>query len=250
VNDQDLSNDRTRRSYDAIRGSRSARIRVVLADDHHLIRQAMRMMLEGDDRIEVLADVSDGREAVDAAARLHPDVVLMDLAMPNLNGIEATGQIVRQDPRVKVLILTGFVDDERVLAALRAGAAGYVVKRSDVNELLLAIQAVHLGNPYFSQSLSHGRSAVEYLLQAQRDGPTDSLSTREREVLQLVAEGHTNQEIADKLVLSIKTVEAHKAHIMAKLNAQNKTDLIKYAIRQGIISLGDDDVLASSQTPP
>ena len=249
MNDQSSSDDRTRRTYDAIRGGRSSRIRVVLADDHHLIRQAMRMMLEGDDRIEVVADVSDGREAVDAAARLNPDVVLMDLAMPNLNGIEATSQIVRQNPRVKVLILTGFVDDQRVLAALRAGAAGYVVKRSDVNELLLAIQAVHLGNPYFSQGLAHGRTPVEYLLQAQREGPTDALSTREREVLQLVAEGHTNQDIAEKLVVSVKTVEAHKAHIMAKLKAQNKTDLIKYAIRQGIISLGDDDVLAPSQTP-
>jgi two-component system response regulator NreC len=119
-----------------------------------------------------------------------------------------------------------------------------------VNELVLAIQAVHLGNPYFSQSLSGDRSPVEYLLQARGEGPADKLTGREREVLQLVAEGYTNQEIADRLVLSIKTVEAHKAHIMTKLRAQNRTDLIKYAIRQGIISLGDDDQLEPGQAVP
>lgn len=201
----------------------------------------MRVMLEMQEQIVVVAEASDGREAVSLSDMHKPDVVLMDLAMPGLNGVEATSQIVKQNPRTKVLIVTGYVDDQRVLTALRAGAHGYVVKRSDINELLLAIQAVNLGNPYFSQSLAHGRSPVEYLLQARGEGPADSLSPREREVLQLVAEGYTNQEVADRLVVSIKTVEAHKAHIMAKLKAQNRTDLIKYAIRQGIISLGDDD---------
>ena len=233
-----------------MRGGRSGRIRVLLADDHQLLRQAMRLMLEMQEQIEVIAEASDGREAVDLTDRLKPDVVLMDLAMPGLNGVEATGQIVKQNPRTKVLIVTGYVDDRRVLTALRAGAHGYVVKRSDINELLLAIQAVNLGNPYFSQSLAHGRSPVEYLLQARGEGPADSLSPREREVLQLVAEGYTNQEIADRLVVSVKTVEAHKAHIMAKLKAQNRTDLIKYAIRQGIISLGDDDQLLPGESPP
>ena len=247
MNDTEASENRARRTLESLRGGRSSRIRVLLADDHQLLRQAMRLMLEMHEQIEVVADVSDGREAVEMTDRIKPDVVLMDLAMPGLNGVEATSQIVRQNPRVKVLVVTGYVDDQRVLAALRAGAHGYVVKRSDVNELLLAIQAVHLGNPYFSQSLSHGRSPVEYLLQARGEGPADSLSAREREVLQLVAEGHTNQEIADLLVLSIKTVEAHKAHIMTKLKAQNRTDLIKYAIRQGIISLGDDDQMDRGQ---
>ena len=247
MNDTEASENRARRTLESLRGGRGSRIRVLLADDHQLLRQAMRLMLEMHEQIEVVADVSDGREAVEMTDRIKPDVVLMDLAMPGLNGVEATSQIVRQNPRVKVLVVTGYVDDQRVLAALRAGAHGYVVKRSDVNELLLAIQAVHLGNPYFSQSLSHGRSPVEYLLQARGEGPADSLSAREREVLQLVAEGHTNQEIADLLVLSIKTVEAHKAHIMTKLKAQNRTDLIKYAIRQGIISLGDDDQMDRGQ---
>jgi two-component system, NarL family, response regulator NreC len=233
-----------------MRGGRRGRIRILLADDHQLLRQAMRVMLEMNDDIEVVADVSDGREAVELTEKLKPDIVLMDLAMPGLNGVEATGQIVRQTPGTKVLVVTGYVDDQRVLQALRAGAHGYVVKRSDVNELLLAIHAVHLGNPYFSQSLAHGRSPVEYLLQARDEASQDSLSPREREVLQLVAEGHTNQEIADRLVVSVKTVEAHKAHIMAKLKAQSRTDLIKYAIRQGMITLGDDDDLEPGQRPP
>ena len=243
MNDAPVAVDRARRALDAMRGGRTDRIRVLLADDHAMLRQAMRIMLEMDERIEVVADVGDGRAAVDEALRLQPDVVLMDLAMPDLNGIEATAQLVHQNPRIKVLVITSMTDDRRVIAAIRAGASGYVVKRSDVNELLLAIQAVYLGNPYFSQSLAYGRSPVEYLLQAQREGPSDTLSPREREVLQLVAEGYTNQEVADKLVLAVKTVEAHKAHIMAKLKAQSKTDLIKYAIRHGMISLDDDDQL-------
>src|SRR5262249_15979391 len=160
--------DRARRALESMRGGRRGRIRVILADDHQLLRQAMRVMLEMDPGIEVIADVSDGREAVEAVGRLHPDVLLMDLAVANPDGVGATTQMVRQNRRTKVLILTGFVDDQRVLAALRAGAHGYVVKRSDVNELLLAIQAVYLGNPYLSQSLAGGRSPVEYLLQAQR----------------------------------------------------------------------------------
>jgi two-component system response regulator NreC len=232
--------DRARRALEAMRGGHGGRIRVLLADDHAMLRQSMRLLLEMHEQIEVIADVGDGRTAVDEALRLQPDIVLMDLAMPDLNGIEATAQILHQNPRIKVLVLTSLTDDQRVVAAIRAGASGYVVKSSDVNELLLAIQAVHLGNPYFSQSLAHGRSPVEYLLQARREGSGETLSPREREVLQLVAEGYTNQEVADKLVLAVKTVEAHKAHIMVKLKAQSKTDLIKYAIRHGMISLDDD----------
>jgi DNA-binding NarL/FixJ family response regulator len=233
-----------------MRGAHNGQIRLLLADDHQLLRQAMRVMLEVQEQIVVVAEASDGREAVSLSDVHKPDVVLMDLAMPGLNGVEATSQIVKQNPRTKVLIVTGYVDDQRVLTALRVGAHGYVVNRSDINELLLAIQAVNLGNPYFSQSLAHGRSPVEYLLQARGEGPADSLSPREREVLQLVAEGYTNQEVADRLVVSVKTIEAHKAHIMAKLKAQNRTDLIKYAIRQGIISLGDDEQLMPSQRAP
>jgi two-component system response regulator NreC len=200
-------------------------------------------MLEMQGPIEVVAEASDGHEAIGLTDLHKPDVVLMDLAMPGLTGVEATGQIVRRHPRTKVLIVTGYVDDQRVQTALRTGAHGYVVKRSNIDELLTAIQAVNLGNPYFGQSLAHGRTPVEYLLQSRGEGPADSLSLREREVLQFVAAGYTNQQVADRLVVSVRTVEAHKARIMAKLKAQNRTDLISYAVRQGITKLSDDDQL-------
>jgi DNA-binding NarL/FixJ family response regulator len=234
--------DRGRRPLYQARSATAGRIRVLIADDHAVLRQALRVLLEMHDEVEVIGDVSDGREAVEAAQQLQPDVVLMDLAMPHLNGVEATRQISQRVRGVRVLILTGYADDERILDALRAGAFGYVIKRSDVKELLLAIQAVHHGNPYISASISDGRSAIELLMQARSgvSGPSDKLTDREREILQLVAEGYPNQAIADRLVLSVKTVEAHKAHIMAKLGAQRTTDLIRYALRKGIISLDGD----------
>jgi two-component system response regulator NreC len=218
-----------------------APIRVLLADDHQLLRRAMRAMLEIQGPVEVVAEASDGHEATELTDLLKPDVVLMDLAMPGLNSVDATSRIAQRNPRTKVLIVTGDVDDLRVLTALRAGAHGYVVKRSDINELLVAIRAVNLGNPYFGQSLAHGRTPVEYLLQTRSEGPADSLSSREREVLQFVATGYTNQEIAERLVVSIRTVEAHKTHIMAKLMAQNRTDLVRTSSRQGMSDPADED---------
>lgn len=225
-----------------LKTSAGGRIRVLLADDHAVLRQALRALLERHDEVEVVGDVGDGRAAVEAAQILQPDVVLMDLAMPGLNGVDATRQLNQRVKGARVLILTGYADDERILDALRAGAYGYVIKRSEVSELLLAIQAVHRGNLYISASISDGRSAIELLIEAQkhRNGRGDKLTDREREILQLVAEGHPNQGIADRLVLSVKTVEAHKAHIMAKLGAQKTADLIRYALRKGIISLDPD----------
>ena len=234
--------ERSRRQPPTIKGPAGGPIRILLADDHAVLRQALRFLLESSQEVEVVADVGDGRAAVEAAQQLQPDVVLMDLAMPGLNGVEATRQLTQRVRGVRVLILTGYADDERILEALRAGAYGYVIKRSDINELLLAIQAVHRGNLYISESISDGRTAIDLLMQAQatRSGPGDKLTEREREILQLVAEGHPNQGIADKLFLSVKTVEAHKSHIMAKLGAQKTTDLIRYALRKGIISLDPD----------
>jgi DNA-binding NarL/FixJ family response regulator len=226
------------------------RIRVLLADDHQLLRRAMRAMLEIQGPVEVVAEASAGHEAIELTDRLKPDIVLMDVAMPGLSSVEATSQIVRRNPRIKVLIVTGDVDDLRVLTALRAGAHGYVVKRSDMNELLVAIRAVNLGNPYFGQSLAHGRTSVEYLLQTRGEGPADSLSSREREVLQFVATGYTNQEIAERLVVSVKTVEAHKTHIIAKLMAQNRTDLVRSTERLGRANPGDDDQLHPGERVP
>jgi DNA-binding NarL/FixJ family response regulator len=215
-------------------------VRVLLVDDHVVMRQALRMLLESQADLEVVADVENGREAVSAVERLTPDVVLMDVVMPGLNGLEATRQIRRVSPSTRVVVLSGFVDEDQLLEALRSGASGYIIKKSDVSELVLAIQTVHRGNSYFSSALSEGFDLAEVLFQAkrtdQRSG-VDVLTPREREVLQLIAEGYTNQGIANELYISVKTVEAHKAHIMAKLHARNRTDLIRYAIRKGIVRL-------------
>jgi|DewCreStandDraft_5_1066085.scaffolds.fasta_scaffold00055_56 DNA-binding NarL/FixJ family response regulator len=231
--------ERARRALAAMQESAKGRIRVLIADDHAVLRQALRLLLETHDEVEVVGDVGDGREAVELAEQLQPDVVLMDLAMPGLNGIDATRQLTQRARGVRVLVLSGYADEERLIEALRAGASGFVLKRSDVQELLIAIQAVHRGNPYISAALADGRSPIDLLIRAQTqvDADADKLTPREREILQLVAEGHPNQSIAEKLFLSVKTVEAHKAHIMAKLGAQRTTDLIRYAIRKGIISL-------------
>jgi DNA-binding NarL/FixJ family response regulator len=221
-------------------GRSNGRIRILLVDDHAVLRQALRLLLDAHQEVEVIGDVSNGREAVDAAEKLLPDVILMDMVMQGLNGLEATRQIRKRVPKTKVLILTGYMEDDQIMAALRAGAAGYIVKKSDVTELLLGIQSVYRGNTYFSSAISDTVPISEFLWQAQKgDGKAgyELLTSREREVLQLIAEGHSNQRIADDLFISVKTVEAHKAHIMSKLHAQNRTDLIRYAIRKGIVNL-------------
>lgn len=214
-------------------------IRVLIAEDHAVVRQALRYMLASQAGLTVVGEAANGREAVDLAEKLRPDVVLMDTVMPGLNGIEATRQIRGRLPKTKVLMLTGYMEDERVAGALKAGASGYVIKKSDLDELLAGIKAVHKGNPYFSQSISDG-DLTDYLWRLKsNDGKAghELLTGREREVLQLIAEGLSNQKIAAELYISVKTVEAHRAHIMAKLNAKNRTDLIRYALRRGLVSL-------------
>jgi len=216
------------------------RIRVLIVDDHAILRQALRQLLELHPEVEVVGDAANGREAIAATEKLLPDVVLMDMVMPGLNGVEATRQIRKRFPKTRVLILTGYMEDEQIIAALRAGASGYVVKRSDTEELLLGIQAVHRGNTYFSAAISDGDAVNQYLWQAKKeDGKAgyDLLTSREREVLQLIAEGYSNQRIAQELFISVKTVEAHKAHIMSKLHARNRTDLIRYALRKGLVGI-------------
>jgi DNA-binding NarL/FixJ family response regulator len=226
------------------------RIRVLLVDDHTLLRQALRMMLQGQEGLEIVGEAANGREAVDAADRLRPDVVLMDMVMPGLNGIEATRQIVRHAPGCRVLILTAYLEDDRLLEALRSGASGYVVKKSDLDELLLAIQSVHRGNTYFSADVSAAIAVNEVMMQAKQAEPKagyDLLTGREREVLQLIAEGMSNQRIADTLFISVKTVEAHKAHIMSKLHARNRTDLIRYAIKRGLVGLDPSNLTSDGR---
>lgn len=220
-------------------GAAILKIRVLIVDDHAVLRQALRYMLESQPGLEVVGEASNGREAVELTEKLSPDVVLMDTVMPGLNGIEATRQIRRRQPKTKVLMLTGYMEDEHVAGALKAGASGYVIKKSELDELLLGIQAVHRGNPYFSSSIGDG-DLTDYLWQLKsNDGRVgyDLLTAREREVLQLIAEGSSNQKIAEALFISVKTVEAHRAHIMTKLHAKNRTDLIRYALRKGLVAL-------------
>lgn len=216
------------------------RIRVLIVDDHAILRQALRQLLEARSEVEVVGDAANGREALEAVERLMPDVVLMDMVMPGLNGLEATRQIRKRFPQTRVLILTGYMEDEQILGALRVGASGYVVKKSDTEELLLGIQAVQRGNTYFSSAISDGDAINQFLWQAKKeDGKVgyELLTSREREVLQLIAEGYSNQKIAEELYISVKTVEAHKSHIMNKLHARNRTDLIRYALRKGLVGV-------------
>ena len=244
------SNAREGRDAAPVTRTRSARggvqrIRLPIVDDHTLLRQALRALLEAQPNLEVVGEAINGRDAVEIAEQTMPDVVLMDMVMPGLNGIDATRQILKRSPGTRVLILTAYLEDERLLQALRAGASGYVVKNSDLDELVLAIQSVHRGNTYFSSAVSEELAVNEVLLQAkQPDGKTgyDLLTNREREVLQLIAEGLSNQQIADVLVISVKTVEAHRSHIMTKLHAKHRTDLIRYAIRRGLIGLEMPDL--------
>jgi DNA-binding NarL/FixJ family response regulator len=223
---------------------RQRQIRVCVVDDHAVIRQGLRLLLETRPEIEVVADCENGREALLVVERMKPDVVLMDVVMPGLNGIEATRQIRKASTSTRVVILSGFVDEEQITGAMRSGASGYLVKNSDVSELVIAIQTVHNGNQYYSSALSEGFDIPELQVQARRPEQKtglDTLTAREREVLQLIAEGHTNQQIADELVVSVKTFEAHKAHIMDKLKEKSRTDLIRYALKRGIVKLESVD---------
>jgi two-component system response regulator NreC len=216
------------------------RIRVLIVDDHTIMRQLFRRYLEERPDIEVVGDAQNGREAVAATEKLQPDVVLMDMVMPGLTGLEATRQIRKRFSKTRVLILTGYMEDEQIIGALRAGACGYVVKHADLEELMLGIQAVYRGNTYFSSAISDGDAINQYMWQAKKeDGKVgyELLTSREREVLQLIAEGYSNQRIGQELFISVKTVEAHKAHIMSKLHARNRTDLIRYALRKGLVGI-------------
>ncbi len=220
--------------------SPARRIRVVIAEDQALVREALTLLLQQHGELEIVGAAANGRDAVDLAERLEPDVILMDLIMPGMNGIEASRQLRRRLPSARILLLTAHIEEEQIVEALRAGVLGCVVKRSDSAELMLAIQTVRRGNPYISEALSGGRTAFDYFMDArQESGSSDPLTAREREILQLIAEGYQNQAIADALVISVKTVEAHKAHIKTKLRAQSDMDLFRHAMRRGLITLDD-----------
>jgi len=216
------------------------RIKLLIAYRHTLLRQALRTVLATQSDIEVVIEAADGREAIEMAEKMQPDIVLMDTQLPVVSGIEATQLIKKRSSRSRVLLLTLGADDELILSMLRAGASGCLLKDADVSELLLAIRTAHRGGSYLSPQIAE-RMVQNYVRYAsnptEHQPPKELLSVREREILQLVAEGTGNQQIAQKLCLSVKTVEAHKAHIMRKLNVKGRTELIKYAIRKGLIEL-------------
>jgi len=213
-------------------------IRVVLADDHIIMRKGLRLLLERQPNITVVGEASDGRECVELAQAEKPDVVVMDLAMPNLNGIEAARQIVGQNPEIAVAVLSMHSDESYVIRALKAGARAYLLKDSAESDLIGAIKALSDGKSFFSPAIS--RLLVEdYMRALERKGVDDSyelLTTREREILQLLAEGKSNKEVANMLNLSLYTVETHRTHILQKLNLHTVPELILYAVRKGIIS--------------
>ncbi len=215
------------------------KIRVLIADDHAIVRDGLKMILAGRPDIEVAGEAVDGAEAVNKVKELEPDVVLMDITMPGKNGLEATREIKQLNPEVKILVLTMHESDDYFYKILEAGASGYFVKGGSSQELISAILAVWRGEVFIYPSMAK-KLLTHYLQRAKtgRDAETfGQLTNREQEILKLIAEGRNNQEIADLLVLSPTTVQTHRAHIMTKLGLHNRTELVKYAIRQGFITL-------------
>jgi DNA-binding NarL/FixJ family response regulator len=213
-------------------------ITVLLAEDHMIVREGLRALLEAEADVEVVGEAQTGRQAVQLAKRLRPDVVVMDIAMPLLNGTEATRQILKALPGTRVLILSAYTDDEYIRQAVLSGAAGYLVKQSTAHSLSGAIREVQKGNTFFSPSIANRvRSFHEELPDGDRVPKKNktALSSREVEVLQLIAEGKANKQVATELGISIKTVEKHRQHLMSKLDLHDTAGLTRYAIAAGII---------------
>ena len=206
--------------------------RIMLADDHAVVRQGFSMILAAQWDMEVVAEVSNGREAVEKAEELKPDVCVMDVTMPELNGIEATRRLAKVAPKTRVLALSMHKDSVYVREILRAGAKGYLLKDSSAEDFLAAVRAVALGKAYLSPEVSE---AVLEDYRKHVTDPIDLLSTREREVLQMIAESKTNKDIANALNLSVYTVEAHRGRIMEKLNLHSIGELVRFAVRNGLI---------------
>jgi NarL family two-component system response regulator LiaR len=211
-------------------------IRVLIADDHAIVRKGIRALLATEPEIEVVGEAEDGEQAIAHTQQLAPDVVLMDLVMPGLDGLDATRQIVAQQPRTHILVLTSFAGDDKVFPAIKAGAQGYLLKDSGPEELVQAIQQVFRGESSLHPSIAR-KLLRELADPTPREPEVDALTEREIEVLQLVAEGHSNREISEQLTISEATVRTHVSNILAKLNLGSRTQAALYALRTGIASL-------------
>ncbi len=209
------------------------KIRVLLADDHAILRKGVRLLIDSQADMEVAGDARTGREVVEQARKLAPDVIIMDVSMPEMNGIEATRQICEELTRTKVLALSMHKDSVYVREILRAGARGYLLKESEDDDLVKAIRCVHRGEAFLSPAIS---DAVLSDYRKFVSNPIDLLTNREREVLAMIAEGKTNKDIANALNLSVYTVESHRGSVMEKLNLHNTGDIVRFALRNGLIS--------------
>jgi two-component system, NarL family, response regulator NreC len=213
------------------------KVRVLIADDHGVVRKGLRLLLEQYPEIEVVGEAANGREVVRLATKLSPNVILMDVAMPLLNGIDAADQIRRTDDQIGVIMLTMHADEGYLLRALNAGVRGYLLKESAEGDLLRAVQAVSQGKPFFSPAITQ-TLLEDYMRVLKEDGLSDSfelLTAREREVLQLLAEGKTNKEVASILEISLYTVESHRTNLMQKLNLHNTAEIVLYAVRKNLV---------------
>ncbi len=210
------------------------KIKILIVDDHPILRDGIRALLGIHDEIEIVGEASEGKEAIQKALEFTPDVILMDLVMPGMNGLEATRRIRKRIPTAKVLVLTQYETKQHILSAIKEGAVGFVPKKALSSELLTAIRTVYMGDSYLYSS------ATKALIDSYQEGvegePSDRLTAREREILKLVAEGHTSQKIGDMLHISFRTVEGFRLKTMKKLGLHNRTELIKYAIRNGLVS--------------
>ncbi len=222
------------------------KIAVLLVDDHTVVRQGLRALLQAEEDLEVIGEAENGRQAVVLARKTLPDVVVMDVAMPLLNGLEATRQILKSVPAAKVLVLTSYGDDECVEQLLQAGATGYLIKQTAANDLLKAIREVHRGNAFFSPSIAKRLrdQRREVFTGGQTSKKVGELTSREAEVLQLIAEGFPNKQIASELSISIKTVEKHRQQVMNKLNIHEVAGLTRYAISKGMVERSTPPVAA------